>query len=235
MSLDVQRINAVCGRAAVVARLRQLLPRMEERGCARVLPFGARGDRRPASAGRSRARRRARAHRGGRGRHAGRLRLHGGASRPCRGRRPGRDAGLAGAFAPQPRRLRQPLWAWAEGARPSARPAPPPRDRGRPAGPVGARGGAAPARRPGACRVAWRQARSQGQPPPADRRRKFRRTPSRAAPAASRGGECGGDPLAGQGRARRPRPLRLLRALAMAHLARTLPQRTSGGVAIGVA
>ena len=40
MSLDVQRIDAVCGRAAVVARLRQLLPRMEERGCARVLPFG---------------------------------------------------------------------------------------------------------------------------------------------------------------------------------------------------
>src|SRR3954452_23791861 len=39
-SLDVQRIDAVCGRAAVVARLRQLLPRMEERGSARVLPFG---------------------------------------------------------------------------------------------------------------------------------------------------------------------------------------------------
>jgi hypothetical protein len=40
VSLDVQRIDAVCGRAAVVARLRQLLPRREERGCARVLPFG---------------------------------------------------------------------------------------------------------------------------------------------------------------------------------------------------
>ena len=40
MSLDVQRIDAVCGRTAVVARLRQLLPRMEERGAAPVLPFG---------------------------------------------------------------------------------------------------------------------------------------------------------------------------------------------------
>ena len=40
MSLDVQRIDEVCGREAVVARLRQLLPRMEERGSARVLPFG---------------------------------------------------------------------------------------------------------------------------------------------------------------------------------------------------
>src|SRR5215210_2727853 len=40
VSLDVQRIDEGCGRAAVVARLRQLLPRMEERGSARVLPFG---------------------------------------------------------------------------------------------------------------------------------------------------------------------------------------------------
>src|SRR5215213_10296994 len=40
VSLDVQHIDAVCGRAAVVARLRQLLPRMEERGSARALPFG---------------------------------------------------------------------------------------------------------------------------------------------------------------------------------------------------
>ena len=39
-SLDVQRIDAVCGRAALVEQLRRLLPRMEERGAARVLPFG---------------------------------------------------------------------------------------------------------------------------------------------------------------------------------------------------
>ena len=233
MSLDVQRIDAVCGRAAV-ARLRQLLPRMEERGLAQVLPSGSRRStasfRRAASRSTPCTSSPARTRPTCRPPSASWRRF---SAMPRPPAEP--DAGPAGAFAPQPRRLRQALCAWPEGARPSTRPAPPPRDRGRPAGPVGARGGAAPARRPGPCRLAWRPARSQGQPPPADRRRKFGRPPSRAAPAAGRGGECGGDPLAGQGRTRRPRPLRLLRALAMAHLARTLPQRTSGGVDIGVA
>ena len=40
MSLDVQHMDRTCGREVVVARLRELLPRMEERGSARVLPFG---------------------------------------------------------------------------------------------------------------------------------------------------------------------------------------------------
>src|SRR3954471_5695822 len=206
-SLDVQRMDAVCGRAALVARLRQLLPRMEERGCARVLPFGlaaidgqlpqgglaldavheltgADEADMPAAFGFMAALLGHAAAAGRAGTPAllvlSRRRPGALGRAPSPGAEPGGDAGLAGAFAPQPRRVRQALCAWAEGARPSARPAPPPRGRGRPAGPVGARGGAAPARRPCPCRLAWRQARSQGQPPPADRRRKFRRPPFRA-------------------------------------------------------
>jgi hypothetical protein len=190
--------------------------------------FRACGDRRPSSARRARLGCRARVHRRGRERHAGRLRLHDGSPRSCRGLGPIRSAGATGPFASKPGGVRQTLRAWAEGARPFARPAPPPRDRSRQAGAMGDRGGAAPARGPGRRRLARRQARSQGEPASADRRRGLGRPASPVAPPASRRGERRHDPLADRRRARFPRPLRLLRALAMAACARALPQRAAG-------